>query len=218
MRRQTQEILRRLGVRLILGTQVTSIDETGVQVTDRTGTTTRYAARTVLWAAGVQAAAFVDVFATALGRAQDASGRIAVNPDLSVPGRPNIWLVGDIAKVDNLPCIASAAIQAGRFAADQIHGAVTKSSHPKQRFRFRDTGTSVYLCRFNALVKVGPIRLSGFLGWLAWGAIHTRRLAARRNRIAVRVAWSLAVLSGQRRARTIPPLIPSHINREPSIP
>jgi NADH dehydrogenase len=197
-------LLTKLGVELQMGVLVTNIDKDGLETKAKDGTVASYAAKTVLWTAGVQAVPFVGELAASLGAEQDRSGRIAVNPDLTVPGHDNIWVVGDIMALNGLPGVAEVALQGGLHAGREIRERVKDRPRPRRDFRYHDLGSAAYLSRFHALVKAGPIQFSGFIGWLIWGAIHLTFLSGLRNRASATVTWVLAVARGKRRERAIP--------------
>jgi NADH:quinone reductase (non-electrogenic) len=196
--------LEALGVELNMGVIVTDVDAYGLVAKAKDGTQTRHTVRTVLWTAGVQAVDFVRVLAAELGVEQDRSGRIAVKPDLTVPGHDNIWIVGDIMKLNDLPGVAEVALQGGLHAGGQIRRQLAGTPRNPEAFRYHDVGSAAYLYRFHALLKVGPLKLSGFLGWVMWGLIHITFLAGARNRAGVSLTWLLALARGKRRERAIP--------------
>ncbi|MGP8207830.1 MAG: NAD(P)/FAD-dependent oxidoreductase [Acidimicrobiales bacterium] len=201
---RAMRILAKIGVELKMGVLVTNVDPRGLDTKTKDGTTERYNARTVLWTAGVQAVPFVHTAATALGAEQDRAGRIAVNPDLTVPGHDRVWVVGDIMSLHHLPGLAEVALQGGRHAAGQVHRRIVGKPRSDDSFKYRDLGTAAYISRFHALVKVGPVRLSGFLGWAVWGVIHISFLAGARNRFGTLTSWTFALVFGGRRERAIP--------------
>lgn len=207
--RRARRILNEIGVETHLGVMVTDVDDAGLTTTARDGTTMRYDARTVLWTAGVEAVPFVRALADATGVRQDKSGRIGVEADLTIPGHPRIWVVGDIMARDNLPGLAEVAMQGGRYAGSAIHRAVTAPAgpdgvaHQGKPFRYHDLGSAAYISHGHALLKAGPLHLSGFLGWLAWGGIHLAFLSGVRNRTGALTTWSYALLFGRRGERAI---------------
>jgi NADH dehydrogenase len=197
--RRAQQTLAALGVETVLGVRVTDVDATGLVTTAKDGTTTRYAARTVLWTAGVEAAPFLATVATALGATPDKQGRIPVQPDLTVAGHPEIRVVGDVMSLRDLPGVAEVAMQSGHHAGSEIRRRIADPAASGTPFRYRDLGSAAYISRGHAVLSVGPIRLSGFVGWVAWGAIHIAFLAGVRNRFATLTSW-LLTLGFRRRA------------------
>jgi NADH dehydrogenase len=206
---KAQGILHRIGVETKLGVLVSKVDATGLVTTDHQGNQTRYPARTVLWTAGVEAVPFVSAVAKATGAQTDRQGRISVTPDLSVPEHPNIWVVGDVSSLDRLPGVAEVAMQGGLHAANEIRRRLAHPEQPPRPFRYRDLGTAAYICRGHAVLRLGPIQLSGFLGWLMWGGIHIAFLAGVRNRVRTLTAWLVTLGLNRRAERTTSYAYPS---------
>ena len=200
--------LDKLGVESNMGVLVTKVDATGLVTKSKAGSATRHAARTVLWTAGVEAVDFVHTLAQALGVEQDRQGRIAVNPDLTVPGHDNIWVIGDIMSLNDLPGVAEVALQGGLHVGGQIHRQVAGKPRDSEVFKYRDLGNAAYICRFDAVIKAGPIKLSGFTGWVMWALIHLTFLSGIRNRFGTFLTWILALARGKRRERAILPSDP----------
>ncbi len=201
--------LQQLGASVRTGTRVTGVEEDGVLVDTSTGGK-RIPTRTVLWAAGVQASSFGRAVATALELQTDRAGRIEVGPDLTVPGHPEIFVVGDlaIAKQPNgkpVPGVAPAAIQEGSYVARTIRRRV-HGERPKQ-FRYRDKGDLATIGRLSGVADIrwlGPFgQFSGFLAWLMWLGIHIFYLIGFANRIIVTVRWGWSFLTKGRSTRLI---------------
>ncbi len=191
------EGLRRIGVEVVLGRAVTQVDATGIQLGEE-----RIPARTVLWAAGVAASPL----GRTLGVPLDRAGRVAVGPDLALPGHPEVFIIGDLAAFPAkegriLPGTAPVAIQEGRAAAKAILD--TLRGTPRAPFRFRDKGSMATIGRGRAIAQVGSLHLSGFPAWLAWLFIHLLMLVGFRNRVLVFVEWVMAYLTTQNRSRLI---------------
>lgn len=188
--------LERLGVEVRTGIPVEAIDGSGVQLGNE-----RIAARTVLWAAGVAASPL----ARDLGAPLDRAGRVIVQPDLSVPGHPGIFVAGDLAAVQcggkPVPGVAPAAKQMGRYVAqvirDRMQGRATAP------FRYRDFGNLATIGRMAAVVDLHGFRFSGVLAWWFWLATHVFFLIGFRNRMVVLIDWAQAYWSYQRSARII---------------
>jgi NADH dehydrogenase len=194
------QALAAVGVELHVRSMVTDVDERGLLVRGD-GTLTRYDAGTVLWTAGVRAPAVADTLAKRAGAEQDKAGRIKVAPDCTIPGHPEISVVGDMMSLDGLPGLAEVAMQSGRYVAHRIthdlHG-----RHAKQKpFKYRDLGTAAYISRGRALVSFGPVTLSGFAGWLSWLFIHLAFLTGVRNRLSAVLTWLVAFTRELRRER-----------------
>jgi NADH dehydrogenase len=193
--------LRDLGVELHLGTKVTGVDANGLTVADREGASTRFDARTVLWTAGVEAPPVAGAVARATGAVQDRAGRIAVEPDLTLPGHPEIRVVGDVMGLERLPGLAEVAMQSGAYAGRAVRHAVEGRPKPLKPFRYVDLGSAAYICRGRAVVKAGPLRLSGVLGWLTWLFIHIAFLTGFRSRLGAVLSWAVSFATGARRER-----------------
>jgi NADH dehydrogenase len=140
--------------------------------------------------------------AKATGATQDRQGRVLVDPDLSVPRHPNIWVIGDAASCAGLPGVAEVAMQGGLHVARVIRHRLTNPTDDPATFHYRDLGTAAYISRGHALVRFRRLELSGFLGWLLWGAIHLVFLAGVRNRFTTVATW-LFTLGLNRRAERV---------------
>jgi NADH:quinone reductase (non-electrogenic) len=188
--------LEALGVQVWTGAAVTRLDASGVQVGGD-----RIAARTVVWAAGVQASPL----ARSLGVPLDRAGRVRVLPDLTVPGQPAVFVIGDLAAVEQdghlVPGVAPAAIQMGERTAANIRRAVR--GEPLVPFRYRDKGSLATIGRKSGVADFGWVRLSGPLAWLAWLTVHIFFLIGFRNRFVVLFTWAWAYLTYDRSARLI---------------
>jgi len=180
---------------------VTGVDIHGLQVRGQDGTVTRHDAGTVLWTAGVAAPAIASAVAEATAAQRDHSGRILVGKDLTIPGHPEISVIGDMMSLGELPGVAEVAMQAGRYAGRRIAHEVsgTPASRP---FRYHDLGSAAYISRGRAVVAAGPLRLGGFLGWWAWLVIHIGFLTGFRNRFGAVLSWWFAFTRDLRRERT----------------
>ncbi|MGU3501533.1 NAD(P)/FAD-dependent oxidoreductase [Mycobacterium sp. C31M] len=193
-------ILTDLGVELHMGVHVTDVGRDGVTVTPKSGGEAQsYTARTVLWTAGVEAVPFARHAARALDASADRAGRVAVGPDLSVPGHPEVFVIGDLAGRDGLPGVAENAMQGGLHVAACIRRDL--DGKPRKDFRYRDLGSAAYISRGNAVLQVGPVRLSGFPGWVAWGFIHIAFLTGLRNRVSTVATWMAAIARAGRSHR-----------------
>lgn len=194
-------ILQRLGVELHMGVHVTDVRCDGVTVTPKAGGPSEdYAARTVLWTAGVEAVPFARHAAEVLGASTDRAGRIAVEPDLSVAGHPEVFVIGDLVGRDHLPGVAENAMQGGLHAAACIRRDL--AGKRRKAYRYRDLGSAAYISRGHALLQAGPIKLSGLPGWLGWGFIHIAFLTGVENRISTVATWLAAIARARRTDRT----------------
>lgn len=197
---KASEALTLLGVELHMRSVVTGVDKDGLLVRDDSGATTRYEAGTVLWTAGVKAAPVADVLATASGAEQDRVGRIKVAEDLTVPGHPEISVVGDVMSLNGLPGVAEVAMQSGYYAGRRIRAASTGQAWTKP-FTYRDLGSAAYISRGNAVISVGRVHLAGKLGWAGWLGIHLMFLTSFRNRLGALVSWAITFSRESRRER-----------------
>ncbi|WP_437681371.1 NAD(P)/FAD-dependent oxidoreductase [Sorangium sp. So ce131] len=194
---KAREQLIELGVDVRTDALVTRIDSEGVSVGDK-----RIEAKTVLWGAGVAASALVRSLDVPLDRA----GRVLVEPDLTVPGHEDIYVIGDLASLKQadgkpVPGVAPAAIQQGRHAARNIMR--TLEGLPRLPFRYRDKGSLATIGRAAAVGDFGRVKLSGFTAWLAWLVIHIVFLIGFRSRVLVLFSWALSYLTYERGARLI---------------
>jgi NADH:ubiquinone reductase (H+-translocating) len=188
--------LRKMGVEVELNRKVISCDAKGVSLADG-----RIEAATVIWAAGVMASPA----ATWIGAESDRTGRIKVNADLSVPGHPQIFAIGDTAAVPGnraIPGIAPAAKQMGHYVGRVIAARVRAEPAPEP-FVYHHLGDLATIGRKSAVVKLGVFQLTGFLGWLFWSAAHIYFLIGMRNRFVVALNWLWSYLTFQRGARLI---------------
>ncbi len=188
--------LEGLGVEVRVGAMVTNIDAEGVEVGDE-----RINARTVLWAAGVAASPL----GKALGAPLDRAGRVLVEPDLTLPGHPDVYVLGDLAYLEQdgkpVPGVAPAALQMGRHTARNI--ARTVRGKAREPFRYVDKGSLATIGRGAAVAQIGSRKISGFLAWFLWMSVHIFFLIGFRNRVLVMLQWAWAYLSYDRGARLI---------------
>lgn len=198
---RAERTLRGLGVEVHLGAIVTGVDARGLTVRRKDGGTERYDARTVLWAAGVEAPPLATALARATGAEQDRTGRIKVRPDLTVPGHPEIRVVGDLMSLDSLPGMAEVAMQTGAYAGRRIRHEVEGRTRQPRPFRYLDLGSAAYISRGRAVVRRGRFRASGVPGWLIWLFVHIVFLTGFRSRLGALTSWSIVFLSGSRHER-----------------
>ena len=189
--------LERLGVQVRTSAMVTKIEPGAVWIGGE-----QIRAAVVIWAAGVQASSLGKQLDTALDRA----GRVMVNPDLSVPGHPEVFVVGDLVSLKDeagnlLPGVAPVAIQEGLAAADNIKRDL--QHHPRKNFRYFDKGSLATIGRAAAIAQRGRIHISGYFAWLAWLFIHVFFLIGFRNRVIVLIQWAWSYLTYERGARLI---------------
>jgi NADH dehydrogenase len=191
---KARQQLTRLGVEVMTDAIVTNIDATSVSIGEK-----KIATRTVLWGAGVQASPLAKTLNTELDRA----GRVMVADELTVPGHPDVFVLGDLAVLKKpIPGVAPAAIQQGSHTARNITRLV--AGQPALPFRYRDKGSLATIGRAAAVADLGgPFRFGGFLAWVAWLGIHIFFLIGFRNRVLVMLEWAWAYVTFQRGARLI---------------
>ena len=212
--------LEQMGVEVRLGARVTDVDATGLQVSDATGSH-RIEALTKVWAAGVQASPLTATLAAQTGAGLDRAGRIEVRPDLTLPGHPEIFVVGDMASLNGYPGVAQVAIQGGRYAAARIRERLASpdsSGSPDspggdaenasratayQPFVYRDKGSMATISRFSAVASIGRIRLTGFIAWIAWLAVHLVYIIGFKHRVTTLLHWAVSFLGRGRAERTV---------------
>jgi len=195
--RSAEKALRRLGVEVRTGALVTRVTPDAVWIGGE-----QIRSRAVIWAAGVAASPL----ARSLGVALDRAGRVPVEADLSIPGRPETFVIGDLCAFHHggdapLPGLAPVAMQQGRAAADNVWAYL--SGRARRSFRYRDKGSMATIGRAAAVAVVGDLQMSGVAAWLAWLFVHIMYLVGFRNRLLVLIQWAWAYLTWQRGARLI---------------
>lgn len=198
---KTRRALERLGVEVRLDTRVVGVDAAGVDVVEPDGRTARFEAATKVWAAGVAASPLGGLLADAAGIETNRSGQLAVEPDLSLPGHPEVFVVGDMMKLPGKAAVAQVAIQGGRFAARRIAGRLRGRPGP-ETFHYRDKGMLAMISRFRAVASIGPVRSAGFAAWVLWLGVHLMYLVGFRNRLSVLMHWTVSFLGRGRSERT----------------
>jgi NADH:ubiquinone reductase (H+-translocating) len=199
--RKAAETLQKLGVEQHMGSIVSHVDQGFVLVRDKAGAETRYDANTVLWTAGVEAPPVAAALAAATGAKCDRTGRIMVEKNLTVPGHPEISVLGDMMSLDKLPGVAEVAMQSGLYAGRRIRRQAAGNVAEKP-FRYHDLGSAAYISRGRAVVSAGPLQVGGFLGWWIWLFIHIAFLTGYRNRVGAILTWWVAFTRDVRRERT----------------
>ena len=185
--------LEKMGVEIQLNAMVTDVDYQGIEVKDPDGSVRRIDASCKIWSAGVKASPLGKQLADQTDAEIDRAGRVLVNKDLSLPGHPEIFVVGDMMSLDNLPGVAQVAIQGGKYAAKQIIAEVEKGRTPAERkpFKYFDKGSMATVSRYSAVVKMGPIEISGFIAWVMWLVVHLAYLIGFKNRITTMFSWGM---------------------------
>jgi NADH dehydrogenase len=209
-----------IGVEVQLAAKVVGMDGTGIDVVDDQGTRRRIESVCKVWAAGVSASPLGRQLAEQSGAVLDRAGRIEVEPDLSLPGHPEVFVVGDMIALNGMPGVAQVAIQGGRYVAGQIKARLAgksaearlagKSAEARlagepdgQPFRYRDKGSMATISRFSAVASIGRFRLSGFPAWLMWLAVHLFYLIGFKNRLTTLLHWAVSFVGRGRSERTV---------------
>jgi NADH:ubiquinone reductase (H+-translocating) len=200
--------LDHLGVTSMLDSMVVGIDDTGIELESPGGERRRVGAHTVVWAAGVAAASLAGRLAAASGAEVDRAGRITVEPDLSLPGHPEVLAFGDMAVVkdgeggvQNLPGVAPVAMQQGRYAAKVVLRRL--ADREVKPFKYVDKGNLATIGRARAVAEIKRVHFGGALAWLLWLGIHIFYLIGFQNRLLVVLRWSFSFLTRGRGARLI---------------
>ncbi len=183
--------LRALGVDVRTECMVVGMDDTGVQLRYSDGREERLASRTKIWAAGTRASPLGRELADASGTELDRSGRVRVLPDCTLPGHPEVFVVGDMMALGELPGVAEVAIQTGVHAALTIRRRLGGDESPRP-FRYRDLGTMAIVSRFRGVAVFGRLSVGGFAGWLLWLVVHLTFLTGFKNRFGALVHWTIA--------------------------
>ena len=200
--------LERLGAEVLTGRLVVGMDDHGVTVAAGEGRTERIAARTVVWAAGVTASDLAAELGELTGAERDRAGRVTAEPDLTLPGHPEVFVLGDMVRVRGAdgepvlyPGVAPVAMQQGRYAARAVRTRLSGQVPPP--FHYRDKGNVATIGRAAAVADIKGVRLSGFIAWLTWLMIHLFYLVGFQNRILVFIRWFGSFITRGRGARLI---------------
>jgi NADH dehydrogenase len=200
--RITARDLTKMGVEVHLGSMVTGMDPDRVEITNRDGSTLRGEAATRVWAAGTKGSPLGAQLAETTGATMDKAGRIEVAPDCSVPGYPEIFVVGDLMSLNGLPGVAEVAMQSAAHAGHTI-GRRLKGNTVMRPFHYHDLGTLAVISRFRAVAKVGPLRVGGFIGWLLWLVVHVTFLTGFKNRFGALARWAVSFVGHGRYERAL---------------
>lgn len=204
---KAEKALRKKGIDVRKRTLLKDVDEEGAWIRDdETGQETYLPSRTVLWAAGTKASPLGNVLARRVGATLDRMGRVIVEPDLSVPGHPDLFVIGDLAHFAHqsgtpLPGVAQVAIQQGVHAARVIKARL--NGRDLASFRYRDKGTMAVIGRNAAVADIGPIHINSFLAWLVWLFVHISFLIGFDNKLLVLFQWAWSYLTRKRGALLI---------------
>jgi len=206
--RKAGRALEHLGATLLLGRTVVDIDAGGFAIEAPDGSRERIPARTVIWAAGVTASGLAARLTEETGTELDRAGRVTVEPDLTLPGHPEVFALGDMVRVRGadgepvvMPGLAPVAMQEGRYVAKVVRARL--GGHRIAPFRYRDKGNLATIGRARAVADLHAIRLSGFPAWVTWLVVHLWYLIGFQNRLLVFIRWSFSFFTRGRGARVI---------------
>jgi NADH dehydrogenase len=199
--RRAASKLERMGVEVRTGTLVTEMDAEGVEL-KTSGGLERLAAITKIWSAGVQASALGSMLSAQAGVEPTPTGQVSVDRDCTLPGHPEVFVVGDLMALERLPGLAEVAIQSGRHAAGEIRRRLDGDAQPRP-FRYRDLGSLAAVSRYYAIGERGSARVWGFAGWLIWLLVHLTFLTGFKNRVSALFHWTISFFGRSRPERTI---------------
>jgi NADH:ubiquinone reductase (H+-translocating) len=199
--RRAASKLERMGVEIKTGALVTGMDAASVELKTGDGFE-RLAAMTKIWSAGVQASSLGEMLATQAAVEPTRNGRVPVGPDCTLPGHPEVFVVGDLMSLDALPGLAEVAMQSGRHAAAEIRRRLDGDAQPR-RFRYRDLGSLAAVSRYYAVGERKRVRVWGFAGWLLWLVVHLTFLTGFKNRVSALFHWMISFFGRSRAERTI---------------
>jgi NADH dehydrogenase len=198
---KAQQRLEKMGVEVQLNAMVDDVDYLGLTIQEKDGTKRRIECACKVWAAGVQASSLGKIIADQSdGTEVDRAGRVVVEPDLTVRGHPNVFVVGDLMSVPGVPGMAQGAIQGARYATTLIKHMVRGTDDPAARkpFSYFDKGSMATISRFSAVAQVGKLEFGGFIAWLAWLGLHLLYLVGFKNRFTTVLAWFITFLGDGR--------------------
>jgi NADH dehydrogenase len=200
---RAERSLTRLGVTVLTGRTVTDVDAEAVTVDDGGGRPERIPTRTVIWAAGVSASHLAARLGELTGAERDRAGRVTVRPDLTLPGHPEVFALGDMVRVGEatLPGVAPVAMQQGRYAAKAIRARLQDRDVPA--FRYRDKGNLATIGRAAAVADIKGLKLSGLIAWMTWLFVHLWYLIGFQNRLLVMIRWAFSFFTRGRGGRVI---------------
>ena len=190
-----------MGVEIRLDAAVVDVDANGIEVQDANGDRARIEARTIVWAAGVAASTLGKHLADQAGVQVDRAGRVPVEADCSLPGFPDVFVVGDMMG-SGLPGVAQVAMQSGAYAAKVIAARAAGRPVPGP-FHYRDKGSMATISRFSAVASVGRLRFSGFIAWLMWLFIHLLYLIGFKQRVTTLLHWAISFIGRGRAERVV---------------
>lgn len=198
---EARGILEKVGIEVHLGAKVVGLDARGVTYESADGARTFIASACKVWAAGVAGAPLGRVIAERAGARVDRAGRVQVNEDLTLPGHPEVFVVGDLMSLNDLPGVAQVAIQGGRHAANTIRARLAGKPEPGA-FTYKDKGSMATITRFSAVASVGRIRTAGFVAWMLWLVVHLMYIVGFKNRLTTLLHWAVSFVGRNRSERT----------------
>ena len=178
------------------------VDADGVTLKHKDGTVETVPSQCKVWAAGVQASELGKALADATGAEVDRAGRVVVDKDLTVPGHPEIFVIGDLMSVPGVPGVAQGAIQSGRYVAQAIRRRL-RGKEPQGPFTYRDKGSMATISRYRAVVKIRRLEVSGFVAWQMWCFLHLLYIVGFKNQFSTLMDWFFSFISGRRTERTV---------------
>lgn len=200
--RATQKKLEKLGVEVQLNSMVTDVDESGIEIKREDGTVDRIESFCKVWAAGVKANDLSQTLAEQSGAELDSAGRVLVQPDLTLPGHPDVFVIGDLMSFPDVPGMAQGAIQSGRHVAKIIRARIEGKDDPGP-FKYLDKGSMATIAKFSGVVKMGPIEMTGFIAWLAWLVLHLLYIAGFKQQVSTLLSWVLSFVTNGRSQRVV---------------
>lgn len=198
----TLQDLRELGVEFLGNTLVTDIGPDTVTVRDKDGNEQLIPSVCKVWAAGVQGPPIAKVLSERTGVQLDRAGRVLVEPDLSVKGYPNVYVVGDMMSLEGVPGVAQGAIQGARFVTRRLKDLLEGRDPSDVTFSYNDKGSMATIARSKAVASIGPINLHGFPAWLAWSFLHVLYITGFKSRVSTLFHWAVSFASNARSERT----------------
>lgn len=199
--RKAVKRLTEIGVEVKTSAVVTDVDASGITYQNQ-GREERIEAVCKIWAAGVSASPLARHVADQSGAEVDRAGRVVVNADLTLPGHPEVFVVGDMMARDKLPGVAQVAIQGGRYAAARIQDRL-EGNPADEAFAYKDKGSMATISRFSAVAVIGKLRLSGFVAWLMWLAVHLVYITGFKKRLTTLLHWAVSFVGRDRSERAI---------------
>jgi NADH dehydrogenase len=202
LRERAARDLHDLGVEIHTGTRVTGVDQEGLDTDGNTPQVRRIETATKIWAAGVQASPLGRIIADRARLELDRAGRVTVERDCTLRGHPEVFVIGDLMSLDNLPGVTQVAIQSGRHAALTITRRLAGDT-TRQPFRYRDMGSIATISRLRAIAVIGRLHVSGFSAWVLWLVVRLTSLTGFKNRLSVLFTWTVAFLGRGRAQRLV---------------